>query len=415
MKLLIKSAVRNVKRNIKSTMMNGIGIAFSAIILLFTFSISQGIESQITSRNIKFETGAVSVNIFKKTANFRNKAQGDSLLNLITNYLDKQKCISDYNFRIYISNSLLYFQNNNQKVSIIGLTQHEASGIKDMLEISDGNTDINKSKGIIISNALSELLDIKIGDNCSIVAQSVDGAANFEDFIIKGIFRYTSQANKFNVYMNYEKAKTLYNTNLPSKIQINLHELNDADNIKTGLLKLFDCDIKDNDEEIECEGMKISSYKDHMSTAKSISEINKYGMLMVTVFLISISFIGIWSMQTENINERHKEIGALLSFGFNRSTVKQIFITEILYISMLFFTIGFAVTLTTISLINLHNGIYLGESASFAFGSAIVNPMLTIKDTLTVFAFVMLYPLSATIISLTAINKRKIIELLNVK
>lgn len=293
--------------------------------------------------------------------------------------------------------------------------QQETPVLNEMLEVLDGNTDIGNSKGIIISNALSELLDMNIGDNCSLMVQSVDGAVNFEDYIVTGIFRYTSQMNKFNVYMDYKEAKALYNSNLPSEILVNLHNLNDAGNIKADLLKRLGCYTGESEGEIECRGTKISSYEDHMSTAKSISGINKYGMLMIAVFLILISFIGIWSMQTENINGRRKEIGTLLSFGFKKSAVKQLFIIEILYTSMLFFAIGFIVTYTFIHLINMRNGIYLGESASFAFGSAIVNPILTAKDVCTVFVSVILYPLFATVISLITINKSSIIELLNVK
>lgn len=415
MKLFIKLATRNVRRNMKSTMMNGIGIAFSGIILLFTLSISHGVETQIMSRNIKFETGALLINIFKKTASLQNKKQGDSLMCLITDYLDNNNLISDYYFRVGIPNSLFYFQNQNQKTQITGLMPQETTVLKEMLQILDGNTDIDNSKGIIISNALSELLDITIGDNCSIMIQSVDGAVNFEDFMVAGIFRYTSQMNKFNVYMNYKEAKVLYNSNLPSRILVNLHNLNDANYIKSDLLGTLGCHIGEGEGEIECRGTKISSYEDHMSTARSISGINRYGMLMIAVFLILISFIGIWSMQTENINVRRKEIGTLLSFGFKKSAVKQIFIIEILYTSGLFFTIGFIVTYMVIHLVNINNGIYLGESASFAFGSAIVNPVLITKDVCTVFVSVALYPLLATMISLTTLNKSSIIELLNVK
>ncbi len=415
MRLLIKMAIRNVHRNMKPTMMNGIGITFAVILLLLALSISRGVETQITLRNIKFETGALSVNISKEAASLQNKAPGDSLINLITNFLENNLLVSDYNFRIAIPNSILYFQNQNQKVYITGLMPKETTVIKEMYEVLDGDTDIDNSKEVIISDALSELLDISIGDNCSVMVQSVDGAVNFEDFVVAGIFRYTSQINKFNVYMNYEEAMSLYNSNLPSKILINLEDLNHAGIVKAELLKELGCHNGESEGEIECRGTKISSYQDHMGTAKSISGINKYGMLMIAVFLILISFIGIWSMQTENINTRRKEIGTLLSYGFKRTAIKQIFIIEILYTSVVFFTVGFVITYIVIYLININNGIYLGESASFAFGSAIVNPVLIPKDVCIVFLTTVFYPLLATLISLNTLNKSRIIELLNVK
>lgn len=136
-------------------------------------------------------------------------------------------------------------------------------------------------------------------------------------------------------------------------------------------------------------------------------------MLSMAFFLVLISFIGIWSMQTENVNERYREIGSLLSFGFKTSAVKRIFVYEILYISSLFFTIGFLIVLSIILFINSQNGIYLGDSASFAFGSTIINPILSWVHVLIIFFITMIYPLIATALSLMSINKRKIIVLLN--
>lgn len=413
MKLLVKLAIRNVGRNIKSTLLNGVGISFSVLILLLTLILSKGIETQIMTRNIKFDTGAVQINIFKKTASTQNKEEGDELLRTISGYLDNNKSVTGYESRIYITNSIMYFNDNTQKVHVIGLAKAEIPLLEEMSVITDGNTDFTNSKKIVISNALSELLDIHVGDKCTLMVQSVDGAVNIEDFTVTGLFRSTSLRDKFTVYADYGEAKTLYNTNLPSKIFISVADLEQADAVKGELLDLLGCNTIDREGEVECKGTKISSYTDHMSMAKSLSGINKYGMLMVAVFLVLISFIGVWSMQTENISRRRREIGTLLSFGFSKRSVKAIFILEILYISLLFFLAGFIVTAISVYLINLNNGIFLGESASYAFGSSIVNPVLTVKDLFTVFLIAIIYPLLATIISLRAINKGKTIELLN--
>lgn len=414
MMLFIKLAVRNVSRNIKSTLLNGIGISFSVAVLLFILSLSRGIESQIISRNIKFETGALSVVFDKKTASLQNKAEGDSLLKRLVSLMDNNKEISSYSFRIYPTNSLLYFNDKTQSVKIIGLSKPEIPLIKEILEITDGNTNIsNQAKKVIISNGIADMYGIKAGDNCNLMLQSVDGTINIDDFIIEGIFRYTSQLNKYDVYMNYEEAKVLYNTNLPSKIVVNIHNLDKANNVKKYLVNKLACSTSNIEGEIECNGMTISSFKDHIGMAKALSGINKYGMLSIASFLVLISFVGIWSMQVENINERRKEMGSLLSFGFSCSSIKKIFLYESLYISILFFTIGFLLVLLSVLIINHQNGIYLGDSASFAFGSAIVNPILTVNDSLATFIVAIAYPLIATGLSLNAINRSKIIELLN--
>ncbi|MDH6309368.1 putative ABC transport system permease protein [Dysgonomonas sp. PFB1-18] len=413
MGLFIKLAIRNVSRNIKSTLLNGLGITLSVFVLLLVLSVSQGIESQIVSRNIKFETGALSIAIDKKTASYENESQGNELLVNIYTTLDNNNFIVSYFPRIYISNSNIYFNDNSQAIQIVGMTEEELPLIGEMLEIVEGETDIVNSKGIIVSNAIANTLEVKTGDFCNLMVQTIDGSINLDEFMIKGIFHYTSQLNKFSVYANYSDAEFLYNCNLPSKIFINVNSLDKVKEIKVDLLNQLGCQNFEIDNEVEYNGIKISSYLDHLGMAKALSTFNRYGMLSIVFFLILISFIGIWSMQTENINERYREIGSLLSFGFKKKSVKQIFLYESIYISCIFFFLGLIIVLLAVFLIKLNKGIYLGESASFAFGSTIVNPELTFKHIYIVFTVAVIYPLLATILSLLTINKKKIIELLN--
>jgi len=411
--LFIKLAIRNVRRNIKSTLLNGIGIALSVIILLVIFSLSRGIETGIVSRNIKFESGALSIAFDKETASKQNKSTGDSILTKITTLLSENADIESYSYRIYPSNIVIYFNDNSQRINITGIEDKDIPLLKDMYTLLDGKSDLASEKNtVLISNGLSELLNIKTGDYCNIMLQSVDGTININDFTIGGIFRYTSHHNKNTVYMNYEELKSLYNSNLPSRILINIEDLDKTDSIKSYLAKGLGCDSITLKKEIECNGLKISSYKDHMGMAKSLSKINQYGMLSLAVFLILISFVGIWSMQVENIDGRQKETGSLLSFGFSVSSIKKIFLYESLYISILSFLCGSLIVLLFTSIINSSDGIYMGDSASFAFGSAIINPILTINDLVTTFFITLLYPLISTIISLRAINKNNIVCML---
>lgn len=413
MELFAKLAVRNVHRNMKSTLLNGIGITLAVIVLLFVFALAQGIESQIVTRNIRFETGAFTVVLDKKTASFNNENKGNVLFDQMIAFLSVHPLVGSYSFRVDLPSNNLYFNNTSQSVHVTGMTKQEIPLIGEMLEIQQGDTDIADTKGILISNAVAELLNLKIGDDCNLMSQTVDGSMNLEEFVVKGIFRYTSQLNKFGVYMDYEEAKKLYYANLPSRIIVNVKNLEGVKSLKQDFLKQLEYADPNAEGEIGYKGLKIASYLDYLGMAQALSNINRYGMLSIAFFLVLISFIGIWSMQTENVNERHREIGSLLSFGFKISSVKRIFIYEILYISSLFFGIGFLLVLFIILFINSQNGIYLGDSASFAFGSTIINPILSWKHVLFVFIITMIYPLIATVLSLMAINKRKIIELLN--
>lgn len=411
MKLFIKSAIRNVHRNVHSTLLNGIGITLSVFVLILIFSLSRGIEEQIVSRSIKFETGALMIDFDEETSSFDN-VSGDSLMSQIVATLENNNEISSYNYRIYSKKSTLYLQNNTQSVNVIGLMDRELTQLREMVKLLSGTVEFGDSKkGIIVSNGIANEYNLKVGDECNIMSQSVDGAVNLNDFIIIGVFRYTSQMNKYNVYMDFEQAKELYNCNLPSRILINIHDIRQVDELKVALSKQLNCMGKsDNLPDKKCSGFEISSYKEYVGMAKSLSNINRYGMLSVAVFLVLISFIGIWSMQIENIHERSKEIGTLLSMGFHLQSVKKIFLYESVIISLVYFHTGMLIALIIILVISIQDGVYLGDNASFAFGSSIINPILSVKDIVNTFVIALIYPLLATVISLSVLNKKSIIN-----
>lgn len=412
MKSFIKLAIRNVKRNLNSTLLNGMGLTLSVVVLLLIFSLSRGIEEQIVSRSIKFKTGALALDFDKKTTSYKN-AVGDSLIHQVVSVLKSNSEIHDYSYRIYPEKSLLYLENNTQSIHLIGIENKELPVFSSLLKILNGKASFgNNSKGILISNGIADAYQLKINDECSIMLQSVDGSVNLDNFSITGIFRYTSQKNKNNVYMNYSQAKTLYNVNLPSKIFVNIKDIQKADRVKTNLFRQLKGKKFPSSKKYQCDGYTISSYTDQIGMAKTLSTFNRYGMLSIAIFLVLISFIGIWSMQIENIHARSKEIGTLLSLGFSRLSVKSIFLYESILISLFYFIIGAVITLILIVSINLQDGIYLGDNASFAFGSSIVNPLLQLNDILITFIVILCYPLLATLISLHTLNKKKIIQLI---
>ncbi|MDH6316691.1 putative ABC transport system permease protein [Parabacteroides sp. PF5-5] len=405
MYIYIKQAVRNVHKNIGTVWLNGLGIALTVMMVILIFSLSRGIESQIVMRNIKFETGAIRLNLKKELSGYENKVFGDEEYSTLLNLMERMPEISGYRQRVVAYNALLYAVDATQRVKIEGVSVDELPLLNEAVGLLEGSADWGQvSNGMLISQGLAEEAGLSVGDDCSVMIQSADGTVNIGDFSISGFFLNTSQANKYTVYTSYLQAKELYHTNLPTHLLIDLTDLEQADRIKKQLIL-----------ETRHPWIGVESYTDHLSTAQALSNINKYSLAGMVFFLLLISFAGIWAMEIENINERRKEIGTLLAFGFSRRVVKRIFLCESFYISLLSLVTGLAVILLLLSIIHLQGGVYLGSSASFAFGSSIICPVLNIKDVLWAASVAILYPLLATWLSLSSINSMRIIKLLNEK
>ena len=150
-----------------------------------------------------------------------------------------------------------------------------------------------------------------------------------------------------------------------------------------------------------------------MGRAQALTGINRSALLGMAFFLLFISFVGIWAMISEQVNERRKEIGTLLTFGFARSSVKRIFLIEAVYMSVLFLVIGLFIILAILGIIEFRHGIYMGHLAAFAFGSSTLLPELQFRDVGITVIICLFYPLLATWLSLQAMNWKSIVKLMN--
>ncbi|MDF4221067.1 FtsX-like permease family protein [Maribacter sp. M208] len=375
-------------------------------------SLSRGIEKYIVERNIQFENGALTVELSKNIIRQTNSKQSNVFFERLKKILEDEPEILKYSFRVYPPNCLLYFKDNSIRINPNGLSDDDIPLINEMFKSIDGSLDLKSDKSILLSDGISNEYDIKVGDQVTLMVQTADGTINLDDYAVSGIFRYTSMANKDKIYMRYDHAKTLYNANLPSKLNVQVTDMSQVlkikDRIELKLQKLQEQLL------IQDDSIVVTSFYDGLGLARSLSNINKYSMMSLAFFLLLISFVGIWSMQTENKFLREKETGTLLSFGFSRNAIKTIYIYESLYMSAIYISIGVLIMIVTVKIINIFEGIYLGDAASFAFGSSIINPVLNFRDIIITVAVAFFYPVLATFLSVR-IPKNNIIKLLQNK
>lgn len=399
---MLKIAIRNVHKNLRSMALNGIGIALTVFLLVFIFSLSRGIENQIVNRNIRFETGGVMIRLDKEITGWEKQEQGDSLFRVMQTTLETHPDIRGYRARISTGNASLYGKDAVQRIRIEGLTPGELPLLNEMVAIVEGNTGWQEiPNGLLISKELAEETGLVCLDECAIVLPSADGSVNMQDYVVTGIFQNTSFLDKYQAYMLYEQARELYHTHLPTKLLVDLNDLKQADRVASSLSA-----------EITSPDVEIKTYTDFMGRARALSSINRNALLGMASFLLFISFVGIWAMIVEQLNERRREVGTLLTFGFSRRSVKCIFLIESVYVSLLFSGVGLFVVWGLIGILDYHQGIYLGRLASFAFGSSTVLPELKITDLLFSAGIALFYPLIATWLSLFPVGRAKVVTLL---
>jgi len=363
--LAYKNLFRNKRRNISV----GLGIFISVSILSFVLSFSKGIGEQLITRMVNNESGVVNVNFKNEYLKNREFSNNPDVIQKIES-LKKISNVDNLRQRINVS-GYINFNNKSTDINIRGINPNNEKEMLNSLKLISGNLlSEDDFTGILVSNSLASRIGLSTGDYCYVLAQTIDGTINLLDASVSGIFMNYSQWEKSIVYANMEWAKQLYNIQVPTKILLDSKFLNKSNEISKQVKTVLKYSSDTN--------MEIKTFQKSMGMASNIANANRIGYLFIVIFLLILSLIGIVFLILNLVSERMGEIGTLLTLGFSSALIRKIFLFEIFFLA--FISSFLAIILTIICVLSLNrNGINVGESASIAFGTSLIYPVISLK------------------------------------
>lgn len=236
----------------------------------------------------------------------------------------------------------------NEKIRVYGFNNDEESKktIFQRVKVLEGNEKEYKSKsGVLISQSLKTSLGIKIGDEIPFSYESKFYGTVKENLKVNGIFKEDEKFTKDIVLVNGERVYKLLNENIPSEKEEYFTQNDEFYNSLAPEYKLLD---RAADSE---KGEKISRlervYKSDRSKVKvstmyeTASQILKieFALKVITWVVVSILFfiilIGVVNTLRMTVKERTREIGTLRAIGMQARDVKNSFILESMYLTVL--------------------------------------------------------------------------------
>lgn len=185
------------------------------------------------------------------------------------------------------------------------------------LNVEEGVTLLDQSKGILLGKGLAQALRVQPGDSVTVVANSSQGAINSGEFIVTGIFHTGAidfDSRMFRIQL--PEAQKLLNTSKVELLSLALRDISDWDQVAKQVAISFP--------ELEATPFDILDevyYKHSVDWLKAQFHV-------VQVIILSIVLLGIFNTISASILERKQEIGNLRANGESIAQVMRLIMAE---------------------------------------------------------------------------------------
>ena len=345
-----KVTIRNLFRYKKRGLVTVIGIAGCSALMLCGFGIRDAI---IDIANIQYNE------IFKFDAMaYVSNLTKDNLEKLLENPKITE---------------IVEMQNISSKVNDINVYMsivNDDADISKVINLIDSNTKetLTLEKGkVIITDKLSDLINLKVGDTIEIL----DSSNKIYKYEISGI---TENHLEHFIYMDKETFTGQKEEYVPNVLYINTIELNEE---KSNELSK---ELISNDEIINV------SFTDSLidNASDMLKSLNKVVIILI-LLAASLSFVVLYNLSNINIQERKREISTLKVLGFYDKEVDNYVIKENVIFTIIGIIIGlvlgFFLTKIVISTVEIEKARFLHD---ISFNSYIVTAVISFIFTLIV-------------------------------
>jgi putative ABC transport system permease protein len=325
--MLIQMAFRNIFRNKRRTVLTMIAVFFGVFLLIVFNGFSSGMEWQIGDLFIKTSTGAIKI----VSSNYKIDDLENPLDYPIKSYQDMEHLVSQnkkiqaYSPRITFQGSL---NNGVDEISATGI------GVKPFLE--DSVFDRRRSiiagsflkpgeDGLVVGADLAKLLDVKVGDTISVIAQATQMGKNAFDLEIKGMIRTGNPLiDEYSFFVPIDFARNFLTIEGITDIAVKLRDVSDIDRV-----------IGELNTKNPKSGNSILSWRDFANDYMGLIEYRKRMIGLVSIAILIIAGVGIINTMLMAMLERKREIGNLMALGLRRSEIMRLFLLEGTFIGLL--------------------------------------------------------------------------------
>jgi len=303
-------AIRHVLERKFQSIFSILGVAIAVTVFIVSLTVSNGLEkNMITS-------------LLTLSPHIQIKSTKGSFFNNYGDVIEKTKGIKDVKAVIpqINSQSIIKFDNFAKGVLAKGM---EAENVKNdlKLRIVKGNNNISELNSILIGEGLSKEMNLKVGDELSLVS-----AENKELILtVRGIFKTG--------FLDYDSNLVI----IPLKTMQILGEQGEVATeigIITGTPQKIEEVEAQVYEKLQNDNFSVVSWKTINHNLLNAVQFEKFVLIAILSLLLMIASFAVSVILNMIVREKIKDIGILKSIGYTNSHIRNIFTIEGLIIGV---------------------------------------------------------------------------------
>ena len=315
---ILKMAVRNLKRNVRRTILSSIAILVSLFLTISMRLFALGAYDGLTDSFVKGYGGYIQVH---EKGYWEDKSINKLMdLNLRDyNELKSVKGVEDIVPKLENS-SLAASEKYSRGALIVGVNPEQENELSNLNnKIIEGRFfDESEESGVVVAEDLASYLQLSIDDEIAFLGQGYHGAIAAQKYKIIGIFRHPNiQFNRMLIYMSLNDAQNLFSApELASALVIDIDKPKNMKKVAKLLHDEFDDDFE------------IMTWEEMQPEIKQMIESDQFFFFIMMWNLLIVVGFGIMGTILLMTLERTKEFCTLLAIGMKKSKMYVLIIYE---------------------------------------------------------------------------------------
>jgi putative ABC transport system permease protein len=351
----IKLALRNLSRQKKRTFLLGGAVAFGIMIVTLINGFAGAFVQNVSENFANLEAGHVFVEGIEKSASGRENSivRDDAAIMAAA---QAAKIPAKYITKRSAFQGTLLYEGRSAQLAISGVDFASETFLPDRLVFKEGGlAGMEDRQGVIISEPIAKRLGVGPGDRILVQMKTWTGQQNVGEFAIAGITYDSGIVGNMSGYANKAYVNELLNLApdeyqtvgfyLPSLDGMDKYGMDLYGALK-GKVQLFDKSAKQEENPIRAmmeqtkketwTGVKyrVLTLNDMLSQVKQIVTILNTLSLVILIVLFVIIMVGITNTFRIIMFERIREIGTMRSMGMQRKQVRNLFLSEALFLAL---------------------------------------------------------------------------------
>jgi ABC-type lipoprotein release transport system permease subunit len=331
--MTLQIAFRNFTRNSRRFILLGLSASAGFFFVCTVQSLVAGLSSQINTRGARYYGGHVIISRVQESQPGVTAAAEDRFIREAISRAGIHPAAISH--RTHLGSQGIVFANGEsvQIRRVIGMDwSTEGAKIRGLQFVSGNPEEMNEPDGVLVSEVTARLLGARVGDQITLQVNRDAGALNTLPLLVKAIFREVSIFGYYTVYMDRGVLNRALGKDIDYSATIGLYldDYRAAGRIAARLSQAL---------EGRYAAMPVVTFMPEISTMLRALTLVCYGILALLSLVIAVGILNIYRVI---IYERTREIGTMRAIGIQRTQVRNIILSEALFLALCSVAAGLA-------------------------------------------------------------------------